>query len=411
MRKLAAAAVTMSLAAFPATATGAPPTDRAVIESASALNGKIAFASDSGGTTGEDIFAVNVDGSARNNLTNAPDSDDNAAWSPDGRKIAFRSQRDGSDEIYVMNADGSGQTNLTRSATDEELPDWSPDGTKIAFDSNNMSLTDYDVYVMNPDGTGRTNLTKDAGGGDYDADWSPDGSKIAFSSDRDGDSEVYVMNADGSGQTNLSETPGDEDYAPAWSPDGTKIAFLSSRDASHDIFLMNPDGSGQVNISNDTASDGPPAWSPDGTRIAFGSDRSGDVDIFTMNPDGSGVTNVTQDATFEEDPAWQPIPPEPSVSKGKASEGEAVRFKVRIPQPLPHIVTYDFEAEKGKAKRGRDFKKKIGIVTFAPGDTSQKVKVKTKEDGSDEPNETFFLEVSFPGGPSDRGRAKITDDD
>ena len=55
------------------------------------------------------------------------------AWSPDGRKLAFVSGRDGNAEIYVMNADGSEQENLTRQPANDSHPSWSPDGRKIAF--------------------------------------------------------------------------------------------------------------------------------------------------------------------------------------------------------------------------------------------------------------------------------------
>jgi len=105
----------------------------------------------------------------------------------------------------VMNADGSSQTRLTtNSASDfEQQPSWSPDGRKIAFtstrDGNNQ------IYVMNADGSGPTRLTTNSTG-DFEPSWSPDGSKISFTSTRDLHSEIYVMNADGSGQTRLTTT-------------------------------------------------------------------------------------------------------------------------------------------------------------------------------------------------------------
>ena len=79
------------------------------------------------------------------------------AWSPDGRQIAFVSDRDGNWEIYVMNADGSSQTNLTNDLPDDTGPVWSPDGRQIAF----VFCRDgsYEIYVMNADGSGQTRLT------------------------------------------------------------------------------------------------------------------------------------------------------------------------------------------------------------------------------------------------------------
>ena len=79
------------------------------------------------------------------------------AWSPDGRKIAFASERDGNSEIDLMNADGSGQWNLTRNLAYDGDPAWSPGGQKITFVSNRDGR--YEVYVMNADGSGQRRLT------------------------------------------------------------------------------------------------------------------------------------------------------------------------------------------------------------------------------------------------------------
>ena len=82
------------------------------------------------------------------------------AWSPDGRKIAFVSRRDGNREVYVMNADGSGQRNLTRNAAFDNNPAWSPDGQKIAFVRGQCRYAV--VYVMNANGSAQRRLTEPA---------------------------------------------------------------------------------------------------------------------------------------------------------------------------------------------------------------------------------------------------------
>ena len=85
------------------------------------------------------------------------------AWSPDGNRIAFASERDGNWEVYVMNADGTNIINLTKHPAKDGRPDWSPDGNRIAFSSDRDRKDDDDknveIYVMNADGTNPINLT------------------------------------------------------------------------------------------------------------------------------------------------------------------------------------------------------------------------------------------------------------
>ncbi|HJN17953.1 MAG TPA: DUF5050 domain-containing protein, partial [Armatimonadota bacterium] len=221
-------------------------------------------------------------------------------WSPDGKRIAFGSDRDGNNEIYVMDADGTNQTRLTYNDVNDYSVSWSPDGSKIAYSS---WLDDYDnVHVMNADGSGHAQLTTHTTR-DSVPSWSPDGSRIAFRSNRDSNWEVYVMNANGTGQTRLTNNLASDNH-PAWSPSGNSIAFTSSRDSNNEIYVMEADGSNQTRLTTDTASDNYATWSADGSQIVFRSLRDGDEEVYVMDADGSAQANVTHNDDHDTVPSW-----------------------------------------------------------------------------------------------------------
>ena len=127
--------------------------------------GRIAFTRLEQGS-GSEVFVMNADGSGQTALTNSPANDAAPAFSPDGARIAFQSDRDNPvntrPDIYVMNANGGNVVRLTNAAAADDAPEWSPDGTKIAFTSardDTSGLNHSELYVMNADGSGQTRLT------------------------------------------------------------------------------------------------------------------------------------------------------------------------------------------------------------------------------------------------------------
>jgi dipeptidyl aminopeptidase/acylaminoacyl peptidase len=283
--------------------SGFMPKASAAASGITQANGKLAYVVSI--SSQPQIFFMNNDGSSKTNVSNnTNNNEDNPAWSPDGTKVAFVTDRDANSEIYLLNADGSNPQRLTTNVGDDLNPAWSPDGTKIAFTSDRDG--NNEIYTMNADGSSPQRRTSNSFNDDHAA-WSPDGTKIAFDSNRGGNNDAYTMNADGSSVTNLTSNAAN-DREPAWSPDGTKIAFETSRDGNNEIYTMNANGSSPQRLTNDGGNDFNPAWSPDGTKIAFTSDRDTNDEIYLMATDGTNLQRLTNNAFNDLEPAWQPIP-------------------------------------------------------------------------------------------------------
>ena len=229
-------------------------------------------------------------------------ADRDAAWSADGRLIAFMSERDGNAEIYVMNADGTGQTRLTNDPGFDADPTFSPDG-QIAFNSTRDG-GNPEIYVMNGDGTGQTRLTFDPAA-DRQADWSPNGDYIAFESDRSGNFDLYAIQRGGGGLTQLTFDP-EADTEASWHPDNTSIAYTSGPEGAAAVFTLVPGTPGRTRLTTGAGDWHFPAWSPDARQIAVSS-QFGYTEV--MPADGSKPPAI---AAFGIDAAWGPLPlPEP----------------------------------------------------------------------------------------------------
>jgi Tol biopolymer transport system component len=225
--------------------------------------------------------------------------DGSPAWSPDGRRLAFYSERDGNAEIYVMSADGTGVTRVTNTKADEGYPAWSPDGRTISFDSDRDG--NFDVFAMNPDGSNVRPLTRHPAR-DVSATWSPDGSKIVFMSDRDGGFDAYEAAANPAASATRVTRTGSA-WFPVLSPDAKSLAFHVGRD----VHTLPSAGGEPRRLTIDPANGMYPSWSPDGRRIAFMTWRNGRSELFTMNADGTDQKRLlAMDAGDAVDPRWSP---------------------------------------------------------------------------------------------------------
>jgi TolB protein len=125
---------------------------------------------------------------------------------------------------------------------------FSPNGKQIAYHSTENGY--FDIYVLNLDGTGTNRLTFYPTTMDVWPQWSADGGKIIFHSERDGNSEIYSMNADGSNPVNLTNNPA-LDRVPRFTADGQHIVFRSERSGESNLTIMNLDGSAVHAVAGD----------------------------------------------------------------------------------------------------------------------------------------------------------------
>ena len=262
-------------------------------------------------------------------LTNNLSADLLPAISPDGRWIAFDSNRlraaadpPYTPDLFLMHADGTEQLHLTRGSS----ASWSPDSRNIAFHASASGVgrpinpdvwataIDSDIFVGNvadllTGGAQPINITNNPQTVDDDPDWSPDGQKIVFTSHLVSDNptnstsaEIYVMRVNSQGVPVQDGLPNpqrltfnnEEEAAPTWSPDGKRIAYMCHNGGrDFEICVMNADGTNQTALTNNSIHDARPSWSPDGTQIVFTREFGAlfiQLFLLTLQPDGMSAT-------------------------------------------------------------------------------------------------------------------------
>lgn len=161
-----------------------------------------------------DLYIIDADGENLIEILDEPEVPDfSPRWSPDGKKVLFISIRNGRLDLYTVELDNLAVEQLSDLATPIMEAVWSPDGKKIAFSQGNSSSSD--IFFMDLDGTiNLTQLTDDGESNLYPA-WSPDGNRIVYSSKVSGNTDLWMMDADGENKVQLTD---DEwvDLFPDW---------------------------------------------------------------------------------------------------------------------------------------------------------------------------------------------------
>jgi TolB protein len=160
------------------------------------------------------VWVADADGKRARPLTSAGTINVSPSWSPDGKRIAFNSDRTGRPHIFVMNADGGEQRRLTFQGENNTTPKWSPRGDLIAYTARDERLA-FDLFAISPETGKSERITQDAGPKNEEPTWAPTGRMIAFTRDRGQGPQLVISDAKGERPVPI---PGAEVSTPAWGP-------------------------------------------------------------------------------------------------------------------------------------------------------------------------------------------------
>lgn len=243
------------------------------------------------------IFVANSKNRKESQLTDILSMDVSPRWSPDGKKIAFISDRGEKRDIWIVPSIGgeakliTGNISRGQSYIYISSPTWSPDGKNIAF-TIWFGGEDRGIWIVPAEGGAVKKIKFDYGGHMRGADWSPDGKKIAFAYSREKDEknpipdsridyeDIYTIPADGGEPTRITKVDKEElDFRlPRWSPDGKKMAFFATdlvkyREGKESEVICVSDiqegGDPQIITKNQKAFMLGLDWSPDGKNLIF----------------------------------------------------------------------------------------------------------------------------------------------
>ena len=265
----------MSLVLLPINVGGQAPAVPAVVRPfPTGLTGTLVFHSDLRGPGNPEgrsrIYTLDLAKGVVSALTAGSQwRDENPRWSPDGKRIAFKSNRaNGAYDIFVMNADGSGAVRVTDHQANDHDPAWMPDGQSLVFMSERDSRGDlYRVWLNDP-GHRVERLTRNFAGRAMMPNVSPDGRSVTFAAQslerlQFWLFQIHVLDL-GSGRTRSLDATGGSCW-PSWSPDGRTIAHVMLDREPSMLQLTSAEGKPIRQIAGDkTRWHYYPEWSPDG---------------------------------------------------------------------------------------------------------------------------------------------------
>lgn len=210
------------------------------------------------------IHVVDVETGVSRQFTAGAKRDGSPRWSPDGKWLAFVSERgEEKPQLYVMPADGGESRRLTKLPLGAGVPAWAPDSKRLAFSAKTGTPPDPDTKKAKPYRRIETMKYRINGEG--------------FTYDQRRHLFVIDVDADIAGDKEPKQvTDGDwDDTQPAWSPDGTQVGFISARheerdfDTHSDVWVVAASGGEARKLTRTNGGCSAPSWSPDGTQVAF----------------------------------------------------------------------------------------------------------------------------------------------
>ncbi len=268
--------------------------------------------------------------------------DSGPTWSPDGGAIVFNRHVPGSDfsgDLMTVPVDQSvAPLTLVNNAG---TPAWSPDGKKIAYRDNQIGgirIFDFD------EGISEQSFGSAASGGLRDPSWSPNGDVLVFHRQllvTGNEISSATLTFDSSGvfisESEIPEPLSENGRTPAWSSDGQKIAFQNT--VSNKIHTINAESGTSLPLipSPPAGTDKDPSWSPDSNQIVFHRLVSAQDRIMIINADGSGEQAPI--STTGRTPAWSPDLPQLILSGTGLTLGE------NSPPSVPQLVAPEDLAE------------------------------------------------------------------
>ncbi len=212
---------------------------------------------------------------------------DQPRFSPDGKRLVFRSRDIQKPGLYVVDLEGGGEVQIT--ASDEAgFPTWSPDGERIAFVIYDIEQNSWRIWIAPANGQGEAVQLVSG----WAPDWGPAGNLAYTGCDEGGGNCGIRYTTDSNLGSPILITADPRDIGLDWSPDGTKIVYMSDHDGNWEVYTVGVPFPEVRRLTLNQVNDGLPAWSPDGEHIAFVSDRDGVWALYLMDPDGDNQTKV-----------------------------------------------------------------------------------------------------------------------